>query len=432
MGRGEKFSTQFRMTIFALVDCNNFYASCERVFQPKLIGRPIVVLSNNDGCVIARSNEAKALGVPMGAAYFKYKDDFKRRGITAMSSNYALYGDLSNRVMSVLSSFTPNAEIYSIDECFLDFSGFEHLNLTDYSRHIRQTVFRWTGIPVSIGIAQNKTLAKIANRLAKKSTKANGVLDLCDSPWLDDALRRTEVGDVWGIGRRWAKMLKERGIATAYDLRDAPEGWVRQKMGGVGLRTLKELQGVSCIQLEDETPDKQTICVSRSFGKTLTDYDDLKAAISTFADIASAKLRKNHLVTSGINIFVQTSPFRLDLTQYNNSITVGLHPQTCDLRVIHQAALQGLKKIFKSDIHYKKAGVLLLDLVRPENVQRGLFDAPIQREDKLSKVCDQINGRLGEGLINLGQVRRPKTWYMTQNHRSPSYTTKWKDLIHVK
>lgn len=420
------------MTVFALIDCNNFYASCERVFQPSLDNRPIVVLSNNDGCVIARSNEAKALGVPMGAPYFKHKERLKRQGVVIMSSNYALYGDLSNRVMTVLSSFSPNVEVYSIDECFLDLSGFDHHDLTVYGQHIRKTVTQWTGIPVSIGIGKTKTLAKIANRLAKKSLKTNGVLDLSETQWLDHALQQTEVGDVWGIGRRWAKILKERGIYTAYDLRKAPEGWIRQKMGVVGLRTVRELQGERCIELEYETPDKQTTCVSRSFGKPLKTYDGLKAAIAEFADMASAKLRKSGLVASSINIFIRTSPFRRDLPQYSNSITIGLYPSSNSLRPVHRAAMQGLREIFKPGIHYKKAGILLLGLVRSEEAPKGLFDFPDEREDKLSEVCDLINRNIGPGLIRLGQVRKTKTWYMTQNHRSPSFTTRWGQLRRVK
>ncbi len=420
------------MTIFALVDCNNFYASCERVFQPKLINRPIVVLSNNDGCVIARSNEAKALGIPMGAAYFKHKESMRRQGVTVMSSNYALYGDLSNRVMTVLSSFTPNVEVYSIDECFLNLSGFEHRDLTAYGNHIRRTVIQWTGIPVSVGIGKTKTLSKIANRLAKKSPKTNGVLDLSESKWLDYALQQTEVGDVWGIGRRWAKMLNGRGIYTAYDLREAPEGWVRQKMGVVGLRTLKELQGQRCIELEDEAQDKQTICVSRSFGKPLKTVEELRAALSEFTDMASAKLRKDELVADSINIFIRTSPFRRDLPQYSNSTTVGLYPSSSNLRTIHRAAMQGLREIFKPGIHYKKAGVLLLGLKRAEEAPRDLFDFHDEKEEELSKVCDLIHQNIGPGLINLGKVRKNKTWYMTQNHRSPSFTTRWEQLLKVK
>jgi DNA polymerase V len=416
------------MTIFALIDCNNFYASCERIFQPKLANKPLVVLSNNDGCVIARSNEAKTLGIPMGAPYFKYKNDLKRQGVTVLSSNYALYGDLSNRVMTVLSSFTPKSEIYSIDECFLDLSGFDHLNLTEYCQYIRQCVFQWTGIPVSIGIGQTKTLSKIANKLAKKSQKANGILDLNNSPWLDTALQRTKVNDVWGIGRRWSKMLKSQGITTAYDLRETTDGWVRQKLGVTGLRTVKELQGLSCIKLENDPVDKQTVCISRSFGNPLTDYNSLKSAITIFADMASSKIRKYGLVAGGINVFVQTSPFNTKIEQYGKSITVGLYPQTNNFQSIHRAALKGLDKTFRPNICYKKAGILLTDLIRPKDAIKDFFHPYPQNNDQLSKAYDDINQRFGPGLIQLGQVRKPKTWYATQNYKTPSFTTRWDEL----
>jgi DNA polymerase V len=432
MGGGEKRGAEFGMTLFALVDCNNFYASCERVFQPHLIDQPIVVLSNNDGCVIARSNEAKALGIPMGAPYFKLKDQMQRGGITVLSSNYALYGDLSSRVMTVLSSFSPSIEVYSIDECFLDLSGFDHLDLTEYCRHIQKTVQQWTGIPVSIGIGRTKTLSKIANRLAKKSSKTAGVLDLSQPTWLETALQRTPIGDVWGIGRRWSKMLEARGVFTALDFSQAPEGWVRQKMGVVGLRTLKELQGESCVALEDQTADKQTVCVSRSFGTPLTHYVDMKSAIATFADMASEKLRKANLVAHSLNVFVQTSPFNPQIEQYRNNSTIAFYPASNSLQDIHKAALKGLESVFKADIQYKKAGVLLLGLCRPEDVEQDLFTESAISHDPLSDVCDRINQQLGARLISLGQVKKSKRWYMTQNHKTPSYTTKWNELPKIK
>ncbi len=432
MGRSKKLGKKSRMTIFALVDCNNFYASCERIFQPRLINKPIVVLSNNDGCVIARSNEAKILGIPMGAPYFKFRNDFKKKGVIVLSSNYALYGDISNRVMTVLSSFTPRSEIYSIDECFLDLSGFDHLNLTEYCKHIRQCVLQWTGIPVSIGVGQTKTLSKIANRLAKTSKKTEGILDLNNSPWIDIALQKTEVNNVWGIGRRWSRVLERQDILTAYDLRAAPERWIRQKFGIVGLRTVKELQGLSCVKLEDESPDKQTICVSRSFGKPLTDYTALKSAIATFSDRASSKVRKHGLIAGEINVFVQTSPFNTDIEQYSKSITLSLHPQTNSTQEIHRAAMRGLNQIFKPNIHYKKAGVILINLSRPEKAVKDLFYPYVQSNDQLSKAYDIINQRFGSGFLQLGQVKKPKTWYMNQNYKTPSFTTRWDELPRAK
>ncbi len=269
--------------VFGLVDCNNFYVSCERVFNPALEGRPVIVLSNNDGCAVARSNEAKALGIKMGAPAFQLRDLIGKHQIQVFSSNYALYGDMSRRVMRSLSEFTPEIEIYSIDEAFLDLSGFRHCDLTDYGHRIRSTVKQWTGIPVSIGIAETKTLAKIANRIAKKSQRAKSVLDLTHSPFQDRALEITDVADVWGIGRRYAHFLKQNGIHTALQLRDADDTFIKHKMGVTGTRLLQELRGVSCYALEQSPPRKKGITVSRSFKHAIQSLDELKEAIATYA-----------------------------------------------------------------------------------------------------------------------------------------------------
>lgn len=419
--------------IFGIVDCNNFYANCERVFQPKLKGRPIVVLSNNDGCVIARSNEAKALGVPMGEPFFKLKPLIERNGIVAMSSNYALYGDFSNRVMNVLSRFTPNTEIYSIDECFLDLTGFDGRDLTTYAREIKETVERWTGIPVCIGIAQTKTLAKLANKIAKKSPKAAGVLDLTNSPYLNHALEITEVRDVWGIGRHYAKMLKGRGIMTAYDLSLQDERWVRQKMGVVGLKTVQELRGISCIDLEEDAPDKQTTAVTRSFGKMLSSYEEVREAIFTFTARAAEKLRKADLVAGQISVFIRTNPFRQEQMQYSNSALVDLHPYTNDTRQIQKAGMDALNRIFKEGLQYKRAGILLMNLVRTEAAPRDLF-TPMRAEidEALMQAVDKVNRIHGSNILCFGQIRKDKSWYATRNHCSPKYTTSWADLPKVK
>ncbi len=419
--------------IFAIVDCNNFYASCERVFEPHLEGKPIAVLSNNDGCVIARSNEVKALGVKMGEPYFKLKDRIAKDGIIIRSSNYALYGDMSNRVASVLSTFTPSMETYSIDECFLDLSGFEHINLTEYGHEIRHKVKQYTGIPVALGIARTKTLSKIANRLAKKSQKANGVLDLSNNEqWVQIALQRTEVGDVWGIGRRYAKWLTGNGVHTAWDLANAEDGWIRKKMGVVGLRTVHELRGISCVNLEDYQPDKQTTAVTRSFGKMLSSLEELEEAIKTFSFRASEKIRRSGLVTHQISVFVRTNPFREDLEQYSQSVTVGLTRYTNDTREIMKAALLGLRKIYRDGLNYKKAGILLLDLMKADMAPKTLFDVNQPEDDRLMKALDHINNKFGPGSLALGQLCKKRTWYMTQNHKSPSYTTNWNELVRVR
>ena len=293
------------MATFALVDCNNFYASCERLFQPRLRGRPVVVLSNNDGCVIARSNEAKALGVGMGAPMFKIRKLVEEHDITVCSSNYALYGDISERVMSVLGSSAPAHEVYSIDECFLDLDRLGVPDLTDWCRDLREQTLQWTGIPVSVGVGPTKTLSKLANRLAKKSAKAGGVLDLVHHPqWIDAALRKTPVGDVWGVGRRWTVMLEERGIYTAHDFANAPDGWVRQRMGVVGLRTVHELRGLVCHALEDQPPPKQTTCCSRTFGTAIFDKGQVHDAVMSFAERAAEKVRNAGQVAGA----VQCSP----------------------------------------------------------------------------------------------------------------------------
>jgi DNA polymerase V len=296
--------------VIALVDCNNFYASCERVFNPKLRNKPVVVLSNNDGCVVARSDEAKALGIPGGIPAFKIDHLLRSGEVFACSSNYALYGDMSRRVMETLLHFTPGIEVYSIDEAFLNLSGFARGSLADYGRLIRRTVIRWTGIPVSIGIAETKALAKIANRLAKKSPKAEGVLDLTASLYQEKALAVTDVEDVWGIGRRYAKFLKKHGIETALDLRNAEDSWVKKHLSVVGLRLVKELRGVPCISLEVDLPAKKEICVSRSFGKPVTSVWEMREAVAMYATRAGEKLRMECSAAGVIMVFMMTNRFR--------------------------------------------------------------------------------------------------------------------------
>lgn len=417
------------MAVFALVDCNNFYCSCERVFQPALENRPMVVLSNNDGCVIARSNEAKAMGIPMGAPYFKQREALRQGGVVVRSSNYALYADMSQRVMSILGSFAPTAEIYSIDECFLDLSGFSGVDLAAYGQQMRKIVRRWTGIPVSVGIGRTKTLAKLANHRAKKDPAWNGVCDVSGATADIGRVRAAvPVGDIWGIGRRWAAMLEGRNIRTAQDLTDAPDGWVRQKMGVVGLRTVRELRGEACFALEDSPPDKKTVCVSRSFGRALTSYDDLHDAVSLFIARASEKIRGLGLVADSVQVFVRSNPHAKGSQDYARSTVVGLTPMSNHARPLHAAAMAGLAAIHRPGVRYKKAGVMLLGLMREVDAPRTLFDQPSDREGRVSAVCDVLNARFGTGTIAVGHIRRARTWYMTQNLRSPSFTTRWDHL----
>jgi DNA polymerase V len=295
---------------FAIVDCNNFYVSCERVFNPKLVGKPVVVLSNNDGCVVARSNEAKALGIKMGVPVFQISRLMKTHNVQALSSNYALYADMSQRIMNTLSRFTPDVEIYSIDEAFLDLSQFKQYDLTDYGHKIRSTIKQWTGIPVSIGIAETKTLAKIANKIAKKSVKAEGVLNLTASPYLNRALEITDVGDVWGIGRSYSKFLNTYGIHNALQLLDADDKFIKKRMGITGIRLLNELRGIPCYALEQFPYPKKGISVSRTFKNSIESLDDLKEAVAAYASIGAEKLRKEHSVAGVIMVFLMTNRFK--------------------------------------------------------------------------------------------------------------------------
>jgi DNA polymerase V len=321
--------------MFALVDCNNFYASCERVFNPRLVGKPIIVLSNNDGCVIARSNESKALGIAMGEPYFKCKELIEKQGVIAFSSNYTLYGDMSARVMETLAQFAPEMEVYSIDEAFLNLDGMPG-DLTDYCRKIRNTVRQWTGIPVGIGVAQTKTLAKIANRIAKKSAKANGVLVLDKQKYIDKALSITEVGDIWGIGRQYARHLNAVGVFTALQLRDMPDTWVRQHLTIAGLRTVHELRGLSAIPLELAPAAKKGITVSRAFGHKLKEKDQIKQALITHVTRAGEKLRGQGLLAKHLMVFMHTSPFAQYKPQYGGAKDIALdHPTDYTPDLIH-------------------------------------------------------------------------------------------------
>lgn len=421
------------MATFALVDCNNFYASCERLFRPHLNNQPIVVLSNNDGCVIARSNEAKALGIGMGAPLFKIRDAVEEHGVTVCSSNYALYGDISERVMTLLGSNAPSHEVYSIDECFLDLDNLGVPDLSDWCRKLRERTYKWTGIPVSIGVGPTKTLAKLANRLAKKSTKAGGVIDLAHHPeWIEPALRKTAIGDVWGIGRRWSQMLEERGIATAYDFANAQDGWIRQRMGVVGLKTAHELRGYVCHALDDQPQPKQTTCCSRSFGTTITDKAQVHDALMSFAERAAEKVRGAGQVAGAMQVFVRTDPFNPNAAQKSLSGSVSFDQPTNDARAITGAATRILDRIWRDGFAWKKAGVLLLDLTAKGTAPRSLFDAVPIHADGLMTAMDSINQRYGRGVIRLGMAGKDQDWRMRRENLSPSFTTRWSDVARVR
>ncbi|WP_142849753.1 Y-family DNA polymerase [Telmatospirillum sp. J64-1] len=417
------------MALFGIADCNNFYVSCERSFQPRLEGRPVVVLSNNDGCAIARSSEAKALGVSMGAPWFKIRHLTETEGLVAVSSNYALYGDLSMRVMSILADQVPATEVYSIDECFLDLDNLAVPDLTEWLRGLRSRVRQWTGIPISIGVGPTKTLAKIANHLAKTSPKAGGVLDLSRrADWREIALKRTPVSDVWGIGWQWTGLCVMNGIRTAWDLHQADDGWVRAKMGTVGMRTVMELRGVAVHGLEAEAADRQSCCVSRSFGEATAEYGHVRDALVEYAAAAAGKLRRDGLLAGIVQVFAMTDRFRRDLPQYSGSASVTLSSPSASSREIIAAALKGLDRLWKEKFAYRKAGVILLDLVRPENVPRDLFSPPPEKPDSLMSALDRIESRFGRGGVRFGLARPDAPWRMRQAMRSPCWTTRWEDV----
>ena len=417
--------------MYALVDCNNFYASCERVFKPNLRYQPIVVLSNNDGCVIARSNEAKALGIPMGAPAFKFKSIFDKHDIHVFSSNYALYGDMSNRVMNLLATFTPDIEIYSIDEAFLQFKNFDYVDLQSYGETIKRTVDKGTGIPVSIGIAPTKALAKVANRIAKKFAHKTGGVYMIDSTEKRlKALKWLPIGDVWGIGRRHAKRLKAKKINTAYDFINLPDAYVRKHMSVVGLRLKKELEGESTLGLETVNP-KKAIATTRSFDYMYTDYDTLKERISTFTVSCAEKLRHQKSHCNMLMVFVQTNPFRQDLPQYRNNIVVHTHYPTNSSIDLVKHALQGLGRIFKKGYHYKKAGVIVMGL-RPENTKQfTLFTQENPKHSALMKSIDRLNKTIGQNKVKLACQDTGRMWKMKQEKLSPRYTTNINEVINV-
>ncbi|EEF26393.1 uv inducible DNA polymerase umuc / mucb, putative [Ricinus communis] len=341
----------------ALVDVNNFYVSCERVFNPKLRNRPVVVLSNNDGCAVARSNEVKALGVPMGAPWFKFKDLAKQHGIIAYSSNYALYADMSNRVMSILRQFSPNQEVYSIDECFLDLTGFARRDLVVYGQDIRKRILQWTGLPVCVGIASTKTLAKLANHCAKKRPEYHGVCNFNSlSPAaLDEILDSIEVGEIWGVGRRLAPRLQQLGFHTVLDLKRADPETLRQQFSVVMEKTIRELNGTVCIELEEINPPKKQILSSRSFGVPVTDIDGLSESISLYVSRAAEKLRRQHSYAGSIYVYIRTSPFKKHDRQYSNGMTVPLPSPTDNTTKLVSVALWALKQLYRPGYHYAKA-----------------------------------------------------------------------------
>ena len=416
--------------MIALVDCNNFYASCERVFRPDLEKKPIVVLSNNDGCVIARSNEAKKLGIKMGEPAFKKREVFERNKIKTFSTNFILYGDMSKRVMSILRNNSKEIEIYSIDEAFLECYN-EDLN--SYGKSLRKKVKQWTGIPVSVGIAETKVLAKIANHIAKKYRKS-GVFILDSKEIIEKALKFTAIEEIWGIGRNYARRFKEYGINTAYDLTCTEESWIKKKFSIVVLRIAQELKGVRCLNIESQHKTKKNICTSRSFGNPTSDYNTIKAAISTFAVRCCEKLRKQKTSASELRIFIYTNPFNPKHKQYYGTKKIKLERATNDNQIIVQEVIKGLQKIYKKGYIYKKAGVIVSNITQENQVQLNLFDQIRNREKytKISKVIDRINSSMGRDKLRIATQGFDRKWKMKQEQLSQCYTTRIDEILTVK
>ncbi len=423
--------------MFALVDCNNFYASCERVFNPKLRSRPIVVLSNNDGCIIARSSEAKVLGLKMGDPYFKVRDVLERHKVAVYSSNYTLYGDLSQRVMQTLAQFAPEMEIYSIDEAFLNVRGHPSGNFSELAERIRATVRQWTGIPVSVGIAPTKTLAKLANNTAKKKPGYNGTCILETADAWEPVLAEFDVGDVWGIGHQYAKLLKSISADTALKFSQLPDKWLRENMSVVGLRTAQELRGQVCIDLELEADPRKGVTVSRSFGSRITECKGLEEALTSYVTRAGEKLRRENLQAKHMLIFMHTSPHAIDKIKdhfYAPQMSFALPHHTNFTPELTHYALWALRKMFKPGYRYMKCGVILTDLSQGGHT-RDLFDQrDTAKQVGLMSAIDSLNGKMGQKtLFYAGAgIQNKRTWEAASALKSPAYSTDWKNLMKVQ
>lgn len=420
--------------MFALVDCNNFYASCERVFQPQLNNKPIAILSNNDGCVISRSDEAKALGLPMGAPAFKFKQFFKEKNIHVFSSNYPLYGDMSTRVMNILKQFTPNVEVYSIDEAFLKFEGFENYNLDDYGNQIKNCVGKWTGMPISIGVAPTKALAKVANKIAKKfKVKTNGVYVIDSEEKRIKALKWTTITSVWGIGRGHTIKLQERNIKTGYDFTQLSDEWVRSNMAVIGLRLKKDLEGQPTLDLDnDVSSPKKAIATTRSFEYTFSDINNIKERISTFATSCAEKLRKQHSSCNVIIVFLSSDRHKKNEIQHRERLLITLPYATDSMLTISKYAVNAVKSIYKKGIKYKRAGVIVSGLIPTNSKQLNLFIEDNPRHYQLMKSIDHMNNKYGTYKIKVANQDLKRTWKMRQEHLSPRYTTNINEIIEVK
>ncbi len=419
--------------MYALVDCNNFYVSCERVFQPQLNGKPVVVLSNNDGCVISRSNEAKALGIPMGAPEFQVRDLIKQHDIRVFSSNYALYGDLSHRVMKILENYTPNVEVYSIDEAFLNFSGMTIPDLNVYGAEIQHRILKWLSIPIGIGFAPTKALSKVANKIAKKfPERTNGVYVIDTEEKRIKALKWTKIEDVWGIGFRLTKKMQAKNIKTAYDFTlPDNEAFIRKEMGVVGMRLKYELEGKSVLEME-EPKAKKNIAVTRSFEKDITDFNELKERVVTFASVCSEKLRKQNSCCNAVILYLRKDKFKANGERYSFYRMQTLPFPSNTSFSISKIAISMLKELYQEGTAYKKAGVVVSEIVPSSHRQFKLFDEENPKYQKLMEVMDSVQAKTGERKLRLASQDLKRTWKMKQNHLSNRYTTNFNELLQVK
>ena len=413
--------------VFALIDCNAFYVSCERVFNPKLNNKPVVALSNNDGCIIARSKEAKALGIKMGVPLFKVKDIVERENVIVFSSNYTLYADMSRRVMNIISEFTPSIEVYSIDEAFIELTNM-NVDYESYARHMRKVILQYTGIPVSIGIASTKTLTKVANHIAKDDESLEGVCSLIQHENLDQVLEDTNVVDVWGVGRQLSKKLIVNGIFNAKLLKNCEDAWVRKMMSVNGLKTVSELREISCLDLEETSATRKSCCTTRSFGKPLINLEDIEQAVTTFARRATERIRGENLIASTVSVFLRTNPFDRN-RYYSNSSTTTLSYPTYDTVQIVKTALQLTKIIFRENYKYKKAGVLLSGFYEKGTETKDLFSEARYRSPKLMSAVDQINERYGSDTIQIATECQIGKWKQKRKNCTQSYTTQLDNVL---
>lgn len=414
----------------ALIDCNSFYVSCERLFKPKLLNKPVVVLSNNDGCVISRSNEAKALGIKMGEPFFKVKDLVSKHKVFVFSSNYALYGDLSRRVMKILKTFSPNVEIYSIDEAFLDLSFVEENKTEELAKEIRNRILKWTGIPTSVGISNTKTLSKVANHIAKKNN--TGVMYL-DPKYSDEYLKKFEIQDIWGVGRQLTKFFIKNNILTAFDLKNVSNTWIKKSTNVLSAKTVMELRGISCIDLMPYSEKRKSCCVSRSFGRKVSNLEELKEAITAHSLNATEKIRTDEQITRSITVFIRTSPFNKDKRYYSNSHTIELPIDTNNSLEIVKYALEALDKIYKPGYLYQKAGIILSKLKDADKFERNLLTPIIEKDlKKLMNAIDLTNTKYGRYSISLAQAGINKSWKMRRQHSSKIDTASFYDLPTIR